>query len=278
MTITPHADTGVNRLAPVLFVSHGGGPMPLLNDPGHREMIAACAQIREKLLTMPQQPRALLYVSAHWEATAFKLTTAAQPELLYDYYGFPPESYNLHYPVAGAPELAQTLMQALSAEGIDVSAEDERGLDHGVFVPGLLLFPDANIPTLQISLRKGLNPAAHLELGKALRFLREQNVMIIGSGFSFHNMREFFSSENPDGDQLNQAFEDWLSDTLRLDDAAEREQRLLNWEKAPGARFCHPREEHLIPLHVCVTAANSTISKHWQFEVLTKQGSCYWWD
>jgi 4,5-DOPA dioxygenase extradiol len=263
---------------PVLFLSHGGGPMPLLRDPGHTGMLQAFGQIKRKLDQLPTKPSALLFVSAHWENSQATVTTSAEPPLYYDYYGFPSEAYAISYPVAGAPDLAVLIISRLQQSGIHAGSDAERGLDHGVFVPALLLFPDADIPCIQLSLIKGLDPATHLALGKALRWLREQNVMIIGSGFSFHNMREFFGSGSAQADELNMAFERWLSETVTLSDRAQCEQRLLNWPQAPGARFCHPREEHLLPLHVCAAAADAVVSEQWRFTVLGRQGSCYWWD
>lgn len=268
----------MNKRAPVLFVSHGGGPMPLLGDPGHAGMISAFAVIQQKLQQLARKPAALLFISAHWEASQTTITTAAAPPLYYDYYGFPSEAYAIQYPVTGAPVLARSIVEQLQLSGIHAGSDADRGLDHGVFVPALLLFPEADIPCIQLSLIKGLDPAAHLTLGKALRWLREQNVMIIGSGFSFHNMQAFFGKGGPQTDELNLAFEHWLSDTLSLTEQSEREQRLLNWSQAPGARFCHPREEHLMPLHVCVGVAGDAATKHWQFNVLDRHGSCYWWD
>lgn len=263
---------------PVLFLSHGGGPLPLLGDPGHADMLTTYQRIRQKLQNLATRPGALLFISAHWETSQTTATTAATPALYYDYYGFPADAYALTYPVAGAPELARLIVERLQRSGIHAGSDAERGLDHGVFVPALLLFPQADIPCLQLSLIKGLDPAAHLALGAALRWLREQNVMIIGSGFSFHNMQEFFGAGSAQADALNQAFEHWLSETLEPPDAAQREQRLLQWTQAPGARFCHPREEHLMPLHVCLSAANAGVSEQWHFQVLGRQGSCYWWD
>jgi 4,5-DOPA dioxygenase extradiol len=262
---------------PVLFLSHGGGPMPLLGDPGHAGMLQAFEQIKQKLEQLPVRPSALLFISAHWENSQATVTTSAEPPLYYDYYGFPSEAYAIRYPAVGAPDLAVSIVSRLQQSGIHAGSDAERGLDHGVFVPALLLFPDADIPCIQLSLIKGLDPAAHLALGKALRWLREQNVMIIGSGFSFHNMREFFDP-GPQADELNIAFELWLSETLTFADQSQREQRLLDWSQAPGARYCHPREEHLLPLHVCVAAADSVVSEQWRFTVLGRQGSCYWWD
>ncbi len=263
--------------APVLFVSHGGGPLPLLGDPGHQGMVEAFVHIRQRIEQTSPAPAALLYVSAHWESAQPALTCAPQPSLLFDYYGFPPESYEYRYPVPGAPNLAEDIAALLTDAGFVPQLDSARGLDHGVFVPGLMLFPEATIPTLQLSLLSSLDPLQHWKLGQALQALRARNVMIIGSGFSFHNMREFFGAGSPQADQLNNAFEQWLSAALALPDAHERRQALLDWQRAPGARFCHPREEHLLPLHVCSAAADSVYDQHWQFRVLGRQGSCYWW-
>ena len=264
--------------APVLFVSHGGGPLPLLGDPGHQGMVDAFVSIRRRIEALDTTPAALLYVSAHWETGQQpELTSASSPDLYFDYYGFPPESYNYRYPVPGAPDIAKQTAQLLRNSGFLPDLDSQRGLDHGVFVPGLMLFPDARIPTLQLSLLSTLDPEQHWKLGEALQALRERNVMIIGSGFSFHNMREFFGPGSAQADQLNHAFERWLTESLSREDNNERRQLLLAWEKAPGARFCHPREEHLMPLHVCAAAAASVFDQHWQFTVLGRQGSCYWW-
>jgi 4,5-DOPA dioxygenase extradiol len=268
----------VKTSAPVLFVSHGGGPLPLLADPGHAGMIEAFAQIRKKLQKLAHQPVALVFVSAHWEASTVTVTGSAYPSLYYDYYGFPADAYTIRYPARGSPDLAQSIVSHLQHAGINTSTDANRGLDHGVFVPALLLFPDAQLPCIQLSLLEGLDAGRHLALGKALRYLSEQNVMIIGSGFSFHNMGAFFSAGNPQADALNLAFEQWLSESLSLADQQQREQRLIDWAQAPGARFCHPREEHLMPLHVCAGAADTVVSEQWQFKVLGRQGSCFWWD
>lgn len=265
-------------MQPVLFLSHGGGPLPLLGDPGHEGMVQAFSQIRDKLQQQAPQPDALLFVSAHWETASAQITAAANPSIIYDYYGFPEESYSLQYPVAGAPEVARQVKDALQEAGIPALLDVDRGLDHGVFVPGLILFPEAGIPCLQVSVLNSLDSGQHLELGRALAGLRERNVMIIGSGFSFHNLREFFGKGDPQADKLNFEFEQWLSETVMDNDAEKQNQRLLDWQQAPGARFCHPREEHLMPLHVCAGAAeNARADQAWRFEVLGKQGSCYWW-
>lgn len=268
----------MSSMPPVLFLSHGGGPMPLFNDPGHADLIDAFIQIRSRLAALETKPAALLFISAHWEADEFTITAATQPSLYYDYYGFPDAAYQVTYPVPGASDLASQIRDRLHDQGVSAHLDEVRGLDHGVFVPGIMLFPEATTPNLQISLLKSLDPAAHLKLGKLLRELRLQNVMIIGSGFSFHNMRAFFQPGTQEEADMNVAFEDWLSESLLNCDDAEREKRLLQWETAPGARFCHPREEHLLPIHVCVGAAGSKASQQWRFTALGREGSCYWWD
>ncbi|WP_022961278.1 DODA-type extradiol aromatic ring-opening family dioxygenase [Halopseudomonas pelagia] len=268
----------VLAIQPVLFLSHGGGPLPLLDDPAHAELLLTYALIRHKLDALPHSPSALLFISAHWETREPTLTAAAQPSLLFDYYGFPPQSYQLRYPVVGAPELAVTLAEQLGKWGWTAHLDSERGLDHGVFVPGMLLFPRADIPCLQLSLFDSLDAAAHLQLGHALRALRNENVLIIGSGFSFHNMRAFFDPVTQQEAALNLAFENWLEVTLRLEDERERERCLLKWKQAPGAAFCHPREEHLLPIHVCAAAAGKPVTQEWRFTALNRHGSCYWWD
>lgn len=264
-------------LQPVLFLSHGGGPLPLLNAPNHQDMLRAYRSIADEISRLPRKPSALVFISAHWETNKATVTAHADPGLLYDYYGFPEQAYQLTYPVSGAPTLAQTITDHLTNQKIDAVLDTQRALDHGVFVPALLLFPQADIPCLQISLHQSLEPDYHLRLGRALAFLREQNVLLIGSGYSFHNMQAFFKSTEND-DAQNTEFENWLDDTLQLADNAEREKRLKNWSAAPHARYCHPREEHLMPLHVCAGAAGKAISRRWQFTALDKLGSCYWWD
>lgn len=262
---------------PVLFVSHGGGPLPLLGDPGHAEMVEAFADIRTVLNDLPR-PRAVLTISAHWEAEPLRLTAAPDPGLYYDYYGFPDESYQIQYPAPGAPDVADAAAAVLQAADIEVTLDEQRGLDHGVFVPGLLLYPEADIPTLQLSLHPSLDPAFHLRIGRALKALREQGVLIIGSGFSFHNMRAFFGPADPTVDKANRDFERWLQTTVEWPEQMQREQRMLEWADAPGARLSHPREEHLLPLHVCVAAAATPASRQWHFSVLGRQGSCYLWN
>ncbi|MCC5855103.1 MAG: dioxygenase [Idiomarina sp.] len=262
---------------PVLFVSHGGGPLPLLGDPSHQGLIEVFQDIRKDLMAIKKQPQALLFISAHWEASPIEITALEQNHLYYDYFNFPLQAYEIGYPAPSAPDLAQAVQRLLEAHHITSALNYTRGLDHGVFVPAKLLFPEAKIPCFQISLQPELNAENHILLGKALQASRAMGVLIIGSGFSFHNMQAFMGKPHAEGKALNLKFEQWLRDTLTHEDRAYREAQLENWERAPGARYCHPREEHLMPLLVCAGVAATSVSKHWECNVLGMQGSCYWW-
>ncbi|MCR6652710.1 MAG: dioxygenase [Cellvibrionaceae bacterium] len=257
-----------------LFLSHGGGPMPLLGDESHQEMIACLQQIA----TLLPKPDAMVIVSAHWEATVPTITAGANPPLIYDYYGFPPESYEIRYPCAGNPPLAQKIHQLLGAAGIDSVLDEERGFDHGVFVPMTILYPAADIPCVQLSLVKTLDPAQHIKIGRALQSLADENILLIGSGFSFHNMRAFFAPETAGTRALNHSFDEWLRTTCGAAGSEDaREQALIRWADAPGARFCHPREEHLVPLHVCYGFAQAPSSRQFELQILNKKSSMILW-
>jgi aromatic ring-opening dioxygenase catalytic subunit (LigB family) len=258
-----------------VFISHGGGPMPLLGDSGHAEMVACLKNIAK---TLPK-PDVIIVVSAHWEEDIATITAAAAPSLIYDYYGFPAESYELQYPAKGDPTLANEMYDALQTAGIETRLDNQRGFDHGLFVPLTIMYPNADIPCVQLSLLHSLDPQQHIAIGKALRAISRKNVLLIGSGFSFHNMREFFSANTDDKQQQNAAFEAWLKNTCSNTTLSEqqREAELVNWESAPAARYCQPREEHLLPLHVCYGAAQSACSEAFSISVLNKQASMYIW-
>jgi aromatic ring-opening dioxygenase catalytic subunit (LigB family) len=240
-------------LMPVVFVPHGGGPMPLLGEPNHRELTLFLQSVGADI----PHPQAIVVITAHWEESVIHISNAVAPGMLYDYSGFPPESYQFSYPAPGQPALAQRISGLLAQQGIGARLNDERAYDHGTFVPLMLMYPAADIPVIQLSLIAGLDPAAHIALGKALAPLREQGVLMVGSGMSFHNMRAFFSGD-PAAKGKSQQFDEWLTETLVGDSLtnSQREQRLLAWDSAPQARFSHPREEHLLPLHVCFGAAS----------------------
>ncbi len=261
--------------ASIVFLSHGGGPLPLLGDPGHAPLVQALQDMAARL----PRPKAILVISAHWEEARPTLTAAAAPELLYDYYGFPPESYAIRYPCPGAPALAQQLHSVLQGADLAPALDPQRGLDHGVFVPLKILYPQADIPCLQLSLLRSLDPAAHLQMGQALRNADLRDVLVIGSGFSFHNMRAFFSPDTPETRAMNLAFEAWLQDTCGNPalSPAQRRNRLLHWEQAPHARYCHPREEHLLPLLVCQGLAEGPCVEQRSVAILGKQASMMRW-
>ena len=239
---------------PTYFISHGGGPWPWMD-----EMAPAMQVLRASLADIPRQlgqtPKAVLMVTAHWEARAFTLGTHPQPGMVYDYGGFPPHTYQIQYPAPGTPALAQRVQTLLEAAGLPVAQDAQRGYDHGTFVPLAVMYPQADVPVLQMSLRAGLDPAEHLALGRALAPLRDEGVLIVGSGLSYHNLRAFGRA----GQAPSQAFDAWLQTTMAAP-AAQRTQSLLDWEQAPAARICHPREEHLLPLMVAVGAAEADVA------------------
>jgi len=239
----------MSKATDVLFVSHGGGPMPLLGDPGHQDMVDRLTELAADL----RKPSAILVISAHWEEAIPTITSGTTPSLIYDYYGFPSEAYKIEYPCPGEPVLAQQVAQALDQAGIQARLDDQRGLDHGAFVPLKLMYPEATIPCIQLSLVDTLDASTHLAIGRALQALDYDNLLVLGSGFSFHNMRAFFAAPTPEIQARNLAFEDWLEQTCGDSSLSEpeRAKRLADWEQAPHARFSHPREEHLLPLHVC---------------------------
>ncbi len=265
----------MNKQSHILFLSHGGGPLPLLGDAGHREMVECLQSITSDI----PKPSSILIVSAHWEEAFPTITSSPTPSLIYDYYGFPEASYHIEYPCPGNPDLAKKLYKTLEQHGFTPNLNEQRGIDHGVFVPLKIMYPDADIPCVQLSLLNSLDPKQHVQLGKAIQSLSQDNLLVIGSGFSFHNLKAFFSSESDEARKMNEAFENWLIDTCSSNviDEIQREKQLVEWSKAPFARFCHPREEHLLPLHVCYGAAGKPCSDAFNVTVLGKQASMYLW-
>ena len=238
---------------PTFFVPHGGGPCFFMDpdggppDPVWRPMQAYLAGLIDRL---PERPRAILLVSGHWEAPVATLQVGAQPALLYDYGGFPPHTYRLRWDAPGAPDVARKAADLLRAAGHPVAENATRGWDHGVFIPMKVAVPGADIPLVQLSLRADLDPAAHVAIGQVMSPLRDDGVLIIGSGMSFHNMRAF-------GDQAtapSAAWDDALSAAVTDPDPVARRARVADWASLPGARFAHPREEHLLPLMVALGA------------------------
>lgn len=249
--------------------------MPLLGDPGHQEMVSCLQTIAANI----PRPDALLVVSAHWEEPIPTITAGLNPPLIYDYYGFPEASYHIQYPCPGEPALAHDTHELLTGAGIESRLDETRGFDHGVFIPLKIMFPDADIPCVQLSLVDGLDPTTHMQIGRALSALSQRNVLVIGSGFSFHNMKAFFTDDTPETRELNLSFERWLAQTCCAAERSESERaRLLaGWSDAPGARYCHPREEHLLPLHVCYGVAQAPCAQRFELSILNKRSSMYLW-
>lgn len=237
---------------PVVYLPHGGGPWPFV-DVGFgskQEQDELAAYLRSVSALPKARPKALLCVSAHWEEAVPTVMTAAHPPMLYDYYGFPPESYRITWPAPGEPEVAARARELLGGAGFKTGADTQRGFDHGTFVPLKLAWPDADVPTVQLSLVAGLDPETHLRMGRALAPLRDEGVLIIGSGMTFHNLRAFGPRSAP----VAEAFDAWLRQ-VGTAPAAERDRALADWTSAPMARQAHPREEHLIPMMVAAGAA-----------------------
>jgi aromatic ring-opening dioxygenase catalytic subunit (LigB family) len=238
---------------PTLYIPHGGGPCffmdPPATDPHRWDALAAYLRGIDGALGV--RPRSVVVVSGHWEAPKPTLNIAAHPRLLFDYYGFPDHTYRLTYPASGAPELEPRVRELLARAGIDADVDRDRGLDHGVFVPFLLVYPQADVPILQLSLQRGLDPSLHLRMGKALSPLRDEGVLIVGSGMSYHNLGALFSGQ---GAEAAVAFDAWLAEATRNPET--RDAKLAAWHSAPGGPESHPREEHLIPLMVAAGAAD----------------------
>lgn len=245
---------------PTLFIPHGGGPCffmePMPGMPADTwDRMAAYLRAIPKMVG--QRPKALLIISGHWECEHATVLNADNYELLYDYYGFPEHTYSLTYPAHGSAEVAARVRELLGQSGIDTDEEYERGLDHGVFIPFKLIYPDADIPIVQLSLLHSLDPSAHFAIGKALAPLREEGVLIVGSGLSFHNLRTFFRTDAVSKD-ASANFDTWLGNAVTAV-PAERERLLDNWQQAPNALDCHPRSEHLMPLMVAAGAADGDV-------------------
>jgi len=264
--------------APILYIPHGGGPLPLLGDLGHTGLKTFLTGVGEKL----SRAKAIVVISAHWEEDVASVSTAGNPELYYDYFGFPDAAYQITYPAPGAPALAFKILDQLKAAGFESDADPDRGYDHGTFVPLKMMLPEATVPVVQLSLLKTLDPQTHIDLGKAIAGLAKDDVVILGSGMSFHNMQVFMQRSEIISPE-SQVFDAWLNKTLldEVTSGAAKEAALVEWQSAPNARFCHPREEHLLPLHVCFGAAqgnNQTPTNIFDEPVLGAKVSGFMWD
>jgi len=236
---------------PTFFLPHGGGPCFFMDwnpkgawDGMAQYLVSFADEVRDDI-------KAIIVISAHWEENIVTVTGNPNPDLIFDYQGFPPHTYDLKWPAKGERDLANQVSSTLIKGGIECRVDEDRGYDHGVFVPLLLAFPKADIPTIQISLCSNLSPETHLKIGRLLKPLRDEGVLIIGSGMSYHDVGALMGRKEVMG---SDEFDSWLSETILMS-SEKREERLLDWSNAPSARLCHPREEHLMPLHVVVGAA-----------------------
>jgi aromatic ring-opening dioxygenase catalytic subunit (LigB family) len=244
-----------NQRMPVIFISHGGGPWPWVE--GLRQQFAVTEQaLRQLPAQLPAAPKAILVITGHWEEPGFTVSTSLQPGMEYDYSGFPPHTYQLRYPAPGSPALAARVQELLNAAGMPTGEDPRRGFDHGTFVPLALMYPDAEVPVVLLSLKSGYDPATHLAAGEALQPLRQERVLILGSGLTYHNMRGF---RRPESMPVAREFEGYLNRAITQSDPVQRNLQLLHWDQAPGARLAHPREDHLLPLMVVAGAAGNSV-------------------
>ncbi len=237
---------------PAIFLPHGGGPCFFMDWTwGPADTWDATRHFLESVQAgLPEQPRAILVISGHWEEAAFTASTAAQPQLIYDYSGFPAHTSELTWPAPGDPALAIRVTELLRDAGLPTSTDPSRGYDHGVFVPLKVAFPEAKIPVVTLSLDHSLDPALHIDAGKALAPLRDEGVLIVASGMTFHNLRGYFQ---PQTAERAREFDAWL--TRAVESPAQHRNALLEkWRNAPFAEYSHPRAEHLIPLMVAAGA------------------------
>ena len=232
---------------PTLFLSHGS--------PMHAVEPGAAGKAWQALGRALPRPRAVLMVSAHWETAVPMLTGNGQPETIHDFGGFPAELYELRYPAPGAPEVATQTVALLKDAGVAAGIDGCRGLDHGAWVPLLWMYPDADMPVVQLSVQPGRGTAHHLRLGRALAPLAADGVLVVGSGHTTHNLRDWMTNpRRQEPLRYAQAFADWVGERLRTHDAAA----LIDYRaQAPDAVRAHPSEEHFLPLFVAWGAAGT---------------------
>src|SRR4051812_24490166 len=237
---------------PTYFISHGGGPWPYMED--RRKALHI---LEDSLVDIPRQigvvPKAVLMISGHWEEDQFSVMASPRPPMVYDYSGFPEHTYHVKYSAPGSPELASRVRDLIEKAGMTAKLDPQQGFDHGTSTPMVVMYPEADVPLVQVSLKSGYDPAEHLKLGRALAPLRDEGVLIVGSGLSYHNLRAF----GPGARHPSSTFDKWLQETLVGSDPQQRVNRLLHWDQAPAARQAHPQEDHLVPLMVAVGAAEN---------------------
>ncbi|MFQ5984357.1 MAG: DODA-type extradiol aromatic ring-opening family dioxygenase [Alphaproteobacteria bacterium] len=227
---------------PALFLSHGS-PMLAIEPIGVNAFASNLAQ------ELPR-PRAVLCVSAHWETLAPRVSAAASPATIHDFYGFPAELYHLRYPAPGSPDLAERVAELLGKGDIPCDIDPERGLDHGAWVPLMIMYPRADIPIVQLSIQTGRDGAHHLAVGRALAPLRQEGILVVGSGNATHNLAERGPLEAAPV-RWAQAFDDWLLEAV----SEARTDELVDFlQAAPDAIRNHPTPDHYWPLIVALGA------------------------
>jgi aromatic ring-opening dioxygenase catalytic subunit (LigB family) len=240
---------------PTFFLSHGGGPWPFMDD--RRVQYAKTAEAFSQLpQRLPSRPKAVLVITGHWEADEFTVSTSAHPPMVYDYYGFPEHTYHLKYPAPGEPGLAAEVKALLERAGIECREDGNQGFDHGTFVPLGLMYPNADMPIVLLSIKSTYDPAEHVRVGQAIASLRDEGILIVGSGLTYHNMRGFGRAESK---LVSYEFEAYLNEAISQADAKRRNALLIDWQNAPSARLAHPREDHLLPLMVAAGAADDDV-------------------
>lgn len=243
-----------NVRLPTYFISHGGGPWPYMTGEFRRNFDRLEQSLIEMRAELRDLPKAVLVISGHWEEQGLAISSGVRPGMVYDYFDFPDFLYHINYGAPGSPDLARRVQDVLRAADIEARLDPTRGFDHGTFSIMKPLYPEEAIPVVQISLDIGLDPALHLAVGRALAPLRDEGVLIVGSGLSYHNLG---AMRGTGGYEVSRQFDTWLQQTVIHAPPEERLDRLIRWEQAPLARAAHPREDHLIPLMVAVGAAGA---------------------
>ncbi|KAM3202336.1 extradiol ring-cleavage dioxygenase [Capsicum annuum] len=240
-------------LKETFFISHGSPTLSIDESLPARHFLKG---FREKCMSHHEKPNSILVISAHWETSEPTVNSVrGRHDTIHDFYGFPKPMYQLKYPAPGSPELAKRVKDVLMASGFPTVYEDKkRGLDHGAWVPLMLMYPEADIPVCQLSVQPHRDGTYHYNLGKALASLKDEGVLIIGSGSATHNLRALSSSKNIASWALE--FDGWLKDAL----LSGRYQDVNNYDmKAPHAKVAHPAPEHIYPLHVALGAAGEGV-------------------
>lgn len=246
-----------NSKLPTFFISHGGGPWPYIDDM-KKQFAKTARELSQLPASLPYKPKGILVISGHWEESEFTVSTATNPPMRYDYSGFPEHTYRIKYPAPGSPALASRVRDLLGQAEISSKEDPHRGFDHGTFVPLFLIYPDASIPVVMLSLKSNYNPLEHIRAGEALKPLRDEGILIVGSGLTYHNMRGFGQI---DATPVSEQFEQYLYEAISESNPVNRAENLINWGKAPVARLAHPQEDHLIPLMVVVGAAGDDVGR-----------------